>query len=90
MIESENQRIRIFSKKLPSGNCQVKFYFNREKGKSYYGYMLVAAGKKVSDVISTLHARIQDVDSPDRYYHGHLFDMGKKPKFDPGFIVYRQ
>ena len=90
MLESENQRIKIFSKRLPSGNCQVKFYVSNDKGHSYYGYMLVASGKKVSDVITLLHAKIRKMDSPDNYYHGHLFDLGKKQEFDPGFILYRQ
>ena len=90
MIETGTQRIKIFSKRLPSGNCQVKFYVNTDNGRSYYGYMLVASGKKVSDVITLLHTKMQKIDTPDAYYHGHLFDLGRKQEFEPGFILYRQ
>ncbi len=47
--------IRLYSKKLPSGKCQVKFYLNSTRGNNYYGYMLAEGKDTVSTVVSRIH-----------------------------------
>lgn len=83
-----DRKIRIFSKKLASGNCQVKFYIDSPKDQSLYGYMLVESGKTVSDVILLIYDKLKNITCPENYYHGHLFHIGHKPNFDPEFILY--
>jgi hypothetical protein len=90
MFVSGTHKIRIYSKKLPSGKCQVKFYLTTKKGNPYYGYMLVESGKTVRHVIETILHKLKDIDQPDRYYHKHLYNLGSRSGFDPDFMVFSQ
>jgi hypothetical protein len=88
MLISKTHKIRIFSKKLSSGKCQVKFYFTSIKGKPYYGYMLVESGKTVRDVLDMILDKTKHIDQPDRYYHNHLYNVGADSDFDSTFMVF--
>lgn len=90
MLMSKAYKIRIFSKKLPSGKCQVKFYLTTKRGNPYYGYMLVESGRTVRNVVETILEKLKDIDQPDRYYHKHLYNMGTKSSFDSTFMVFNQ
>lgn len=88
MLISKTHKIRIFSKKLSSGKCQVKFYLTSIKGKPYYGYMLVESGKTVRDVLEIILDKTKYIDHPDRYYHQHLYNLGTNSDFDTTFMVF--
>jgi len=90
MLISKPYKIRIYSKKLPSGKCQVKFYLTTTKGNPYYGYMLVESGKTVRHVVEAILEKLKDIDRPDRYYHKHLYNIGTKPSIDSTFMVFNQ
>ena len=89
LLGSGNRKIRIFSKKLSSGNCQVKFFVDSDRGRTYYGYTLVKSGCKVSDVIAKIYKKLQDIEHPDKYFHSHLLSIGNKKYPDPDFIIFR-
>ena len=90
MLISKTHKIRILSKKLSSGKCQVKFYLTTTKGNPYYGYMLVESGRTVRDVVETILEKLKDIDQPDSYYHKHLYNVGTKSSFDTTFMVFNQ
>ena len=87
---SKVQKIKIHSKKLPSGNCQVKFYLTTLNGNPYYGYILVDSTKTVHYVIETILKKLDGIDQPDEYYHKHLYNVGTRSIFDSTFIVFNQ
>ncbi len=60
--------IRLYSKKLPSGKCQVKFYLNTDQGTKYYGYLLAEGKETVSRVVSRIHRCITDYKGDHRGY----------------------
>jgi len=87
-LNAENKRIRIFSKKLSSGNCQVKFFLNCPGEKPYYGYMLVAPGRKVSDVITSIYQKLQDMDrSTGQAYQKNSW-INRKRHVEPDFMIF--
>jgi hypothetical protein len=90
ILGSKAQKIRIYSRKLPSGNFQVKFYLTTQKGNPYYGYMLVESGKSVRQVMEILFDKLKEIDQPDMYYHKHLFKVGTKSDYDPTFMIFNQ
>ncbi|WP_226390212.1 hypothetical protein [Penaeicola halotolerans] len=49
-------KMKIETKKLPSGKCQVKFTMDGQK--KTYGYVLVEPNRKLSDVIDEIKERI--------------------------------
>jgi hypothetical protein len=90
MLTTEAYRIRIFSKKLSSGKCQVKFYLKSNKKTPYYGYLLVDSGRTVNDVIEMIYTKLKKIDQPDLYFHDHLYNLQRKSKNDPDFMLFRQ
>ncbi len=89
MLGAGKQKIRILSKKLSSGNYQVKFYVDSEEGKPYYGYLLVESGRKVSEVVTAIYERLQKYENPDAFYHGHLYSIGSSSREDPPFMIFQ-
>jgi len=53
-------KIRIITKQLPSGNCQVKFFID-DQHKPQYGYLLVNGVRPVSDVIREIRERLEQI-----------------------------
>jgi hypothetical protein len=47
--------IRLYSKRLASGKCQVKFYLNNLHGNNYYGYVLAEGKETVSAVVCRIN-----------------------------------
>ena len=90
MLTPEAYKIRIFSKKLPSGKCQVKFYLKSNEKTPYYGYLLVESGRTVKDVIEMIYTKLKKIDQSDLYFHGNLYNLQRKPKKDPAFILFRK
>jgi len=90
MLALEAYRIRIFSKKLPSGKCQVKFYLKSEEKIPYYGYVLVDSGRKVRDVIELIYTHLKSINHLDSYFHKHLYNLQRKPEKDPVFMLFRK
>jgi hypothetical protein len=87
-LVSKAHKIRIYSKKLPSGKCQVKFYLTTQRGNPYYGYLLVESGRTVRNVVETILEKLDGIDQPDAYYHKHLYNVGRKSDHDLTFMVF--
>ena len=56
-METTNN-IKIVSKRLPSGNHQVKFFIEDELHPRY-GYLLVSGSKSVAEVIAEIKQRLE-------------------------------
>ena len=90
MSKTEVHKIRVYSKKLPSGKRQVKFYLTTKQGNPYYGYILVESGRTLRQVIEIILNKLKDIDRPDVYYHKHLYNIGTKSGHDPAFMIFNQ
>lgn len=88
ILNSGNKSIRIFSKKLSSGNCQVKFFLNCTSGKPYYGYILVTPGRKVSDVIASIYQKLQDIERSGGQVHQKISWIHHKRYVEPDFMLF--
>lgn len=88
ILNAGNKKIRIFSKKLSSGNCQVKFFLDSRGGKPYYGYLLVAPGKKLSDVITCIYQKMQDIEVGEGHLHQKISWINHKRHVEPNFMLF--
>ena len=88
VLEMDQKKIRIFSKKLSSGNCQVKFFVDSQTGKPYYGYMLASPGQKLSEVITIIYRKLHDLEAG----HGALDQksvwINNRHYIEPGFMLF--
>lgn len=81
-------RLKLTSKKLRSGKCQVKFYASLERKKKLYGYVLADAGETVKDVVEKIITRLDQVKSRDSFHHINLYSIGKRNQSDTNFLVF--
>jgi hypothetical protein len=54
---NEAASIRITTKALSSGNCQVKFFIEDEKNPQY-GYLLMHETKSIGDILEEIKVRM--------------------------------
>ncbi|MDH5400488.1 MAG: hypothetical protein OEX02_20200 [Cyclobacteriaceae bacterium] len=52
--------IKLESRRLMSGNFQVKFTLDQAEGKGLYGYLLVSPGTTLKEVIIRIRKSISD------------------------------
>ena len=72
--ESTKGKIRLETKKLKSGRCQVKFFI---KDGSYekYGYILAEPKTLLKEVVSKIDTKMRNGHFQN---HSHLFALGTK------------
>ena len=80
--------LKLHSKKLASGKCQVKFYANTRDRKCLYGYTLVEAEATLKDVVKTITDKLKQKQSIGSYYHSHLFELGRKQEDWTNFMIF--
>jgi len=81
-------KLRINSKKLKSGKCQVKFHASLETKKSLYGYVLADAQETLKDVVEKIVTRLDQIKGKDNYHHINLYSIGKRTVNDTNFIMF--
>lgn len=84
----DQYKIRITSKKLHSGRCQVKFYANIAERKQLYGYVLVNAEETLKKVVERIRLRLDRMNTRDSFHHINLYSIGKKDADDLNFIIF--
>lgn len=84
----DHYKIKISSKKLFSGRYQVKFYANVTEHKQLYGYVLVNAGEKITDVVDKIRHRLDRLTARDSFHHINLYTIGKREADDLNFIIF--
>ncbi|MFY0598667.1 MAG: hypothetical protein JXR03_03275 [Cyclobacteriaceae bacterium] len=81
-------KLKITSKKLKSGKCQVKFFATIRERKDMYGYVLVDAQKTLKDVVSGIRDKLDTINHTRDFHNLHLYSIGKTGKDDLNFIIF--
>ena len=81
-------RLKLSSKKLKSGKCQVKFHATIARGKQLYGYVLVDACDTLRQVVNVINERLDMVKTTDTVHHINLYAIGKHNHLSPNFLVF--
>ncbi|MFY0606833.1 MAG: hypothetical protein JXR10_08960 [Cyclobacteriaceae bacterium] len=80
--------LKLKSKKLKSGKCQVKFFATIQERKDLYGYVLVDANKTLKDVVINIKEKLNTIRQTREFHHLHLYSIGKSGKDDMNFIIF--
>ncbi len=80
--------LKINSKKLKSGKCQVKFKATVDTKQNLYGYVLADAGETLNHVIEKIMMRLSQVRTRDNYHHINLYKIGKRSHVDTNFMIF--
>lgn len=70
-------KLRISSKLLSSGKCQVKYSYYSDSDKQLYGYLLEDRGTTLKDVVKKIEYHVKGLSNPDHFFHGHLYNLSK-------------
>lgn len=81
-------KLRITSKKLKSGKCQVKFHADMEKKRKMYGYMLTDSGETLKNVVEKIMVRLEKVKNRDNFHHINLYSVGGAGQLDGNMIMF--
>jgi hypothetical protein len=77
MIEFDDHslRLKLSSKRLPSGNYQVKFTIDHTSNRPVYGYLLAEPGTTLKEVIANIRHEVEGALQKDFYFHSHLYSL---------------
>lgn len=84
----EDYKLRLSSKKLKSGKCQVKFFAQLQNNKDMYGYVLVSSEQTLRDVVKGIKEKLNTISQTRDFYQLHLFSIGKIHKDDLNFLIF--
>lgn len=85
---NDDYSLRLKSKKLKSGKCQVKFYATIKERKDMYGYVLVDSDKTLKDVVINIKEKLRAIRQTRDFHHLHLYSIGKWGRDDMNFIIF--
>lgn len=80
--------LKLTSKKLKSGKCQVKFHASIEKKRKMYGYILADSGETLNNVVKKIHNRLEQVRNRGNIHHINLYSIGQNCNNDTGIVMF--
>lgn len=80
--------LKLSSKKLKSGKCQVKFYATVRTNKNMYGYVLAEAEETLREVVGKIKLRLDQVKNRDSFHHINLYTIGKRQPNDTNILIF--
>ncbi len=87
-VSEQNYNLKLSSKRLRSGKCQVKFFARIDTRKELYGYVLVDAEETLRDVVRSIKSRLDKVKYRDTIHHINLYAVGQHSVFNDNFVVF--
>ena len=69
--------LKLFSKKLSSGNYQIRFQAALPEDKNMYGYMLVQPGTTLKWVVQRIVTKLKKAHRSD-FQQEHLYALGSR------------
>lgn len=85
--DMNSSKIKLHSKMLSSGKCQVKF-FATTASNTLYGYLLTEPKASLREVVDKIEQTLEARSQKDRYYHQSLYSMGSMALKQPEVIVF--
>lgn len=85
---SDDYKLKLSSKKLNSGKCQVKFYATVRGHKDLYGYVLVEADQTLKEVVTGIKHKLTTIHHTRDFHQIHLYSIGKEHHDPFNFIVF--
>jgi len=78
----EDYKLKLLSKRLKSGKCQIKFIVTSDRTRGLYGYLLTERNTTLKEVVSKIEHKVKSLDSAGQHYQSHLYNlaMREEPK----------
>lgn len=89
LILDEQYKLRITSKRLKSGNYQVKFHASLISSKELYGYLLVSADETLKNVIIKIRERLRYIDLQEEKKYFDVYNLRSESIHEPNFMIFQ-
>ncbi|MEM9327205.1 MAG: hypothetical protein AAGA85_16170 [Bacteroidota bacterium] len=80
--------LKLSTKRLKSGKCQVKFSARVRAAKDLYGYVLVDSDQTLKSVVNNIEHRLQHIQQATDFQQIHLYSIGKRSQDRMSFIFF--
>lgn len=85
----DGMQIKIESKKLKSGKCQVKFFTKGLLAEDFYGYALVEGEKPLTEVVREIKTKLSKVGSINSFYQQNLYSIKRNKMPEEDFVIFK-
>ncbi len=70
-------KLKLKSKRLKSGKCQIQFFVSSDNTETHYGYLLAESGTTLKEVVGRIESKVKTAINPgDR--HRRLFNLNDR------------
>lgn len=87
-VMERDYKLKLYSKKLKSGKCQIKFVISSTSQPGLYGYMLAESGSTLREVVSAIEDEMRYIEQRDSYYHAHLYNLASKHQRKEPILIF--
>lgn len=84
----DNYKLKLLSKKLHSGKCQIKFVVSSDCEERLYGYLLTESGTTLKDVVNRIEERVKERIDKDIYNHRHLYNLADRRSNKDSILIF--
>ncbi len=88
-MDQPGYKLKLTSKRLKSGRCQIKFTVSGKYRESCYGYLLADSGCTLRQVVELIEDRIRNLENPELFFHGHLYNLQERSRHTNNVILYQ-
>ncbi|MTI22787.1 hypothetical protein E1176_17275 [Fulvivirga sp. RKSG066] len=81
-------KLKLLSKKLKSGKCQIKFYVSSDTRKSMYGYLLTESNTTLREVVGRIEHKVKSLESAGQYYQSHLYNLATRNRSADQILIF--
>ena len=85
---SDSFNLKLSTKRLKSGKCQVKFSARVREARDLYGYVLVDSDQTLKSVVTNLEDRLHNIQQATDFQQIHLYSIGKRSQDPMSFIFF--
>ena len=85
---SDQYNLKLSTKRLKSGKCQVKFSARVREKKDLYGYVLVESDQTLKSVVTRIEDRLHSIEQATDFQQIHLYSIGKRTQDPLSFIFF--
>ena len=82
-------QLKIESKKLKSGKCQVKFRTSGLLQEEFYGYALVDGDRTMTEIVHEIKSKLVRIGKIDDYYQQNLFSIQRNLPMQQNFVIFK-
>lgn len=81
-------KLKLLSKRLKSGKCQIKFYVSSETRKNMYGYLLTESNTTLKEVVTRIEHKVKALENSSRINHSHLYNLATRNQMQDQILIF--